>query len=293
MPPYQRISRSRVARHPHPIGVVEFYGGEVFAVWPTFFYGYFLAHLYNAGYTLIVVPVQFGLDHQAIACTLLDERDAVRAALPGLDTLPHFWVGHSVGGEIIALLEAWTNPQTNLFVAPGLSLQQPRSGVRDQPALLLAPDIADTQQAIPIRWLARLIEALGWGVKPSKPEIQALIAGRDLHNPTALISFRDDTIAGNAEQPPSQSDVAWFIQTYTTPHPELFVHHEIAGGHLEPIAFRVGRWILAMSWNHPNITPDLPRPLEPLALALLTRLGSLSATRRADLQAGSAERADI
>jgi hypothetical protein len=282
MPPYQRISHSWVARYPGARGVVAFYGGEFFGRFPTFFYGYFLNCLYNAGYTLIVVPVQSGLDHARIAVLLLEERDAVRAALPELNRLPHFWVGHSVGGEIIALLEAWTDPTTNRFRPPGLPLSVEHCGVRDEMALLMAPDIADTAQAIPIPPLAWLLDWLGLGVKPTKPQMKRVISTQDLHTPTALISFHDDTVAGNESESPAVSDVAWFIQTYNAPHPELFLHQEMAGGHLEPIAFYIGRWVFQFSLRHCNITSDLPRPLEPLAIEYLRQLGGIVDVRRAE-----------
>lgn len=285
MPSYQRISRSWVAQNPAARGVVEFYGGEFFGLFPTFFYGYFLSCLYNAGYTLIAVPVKVGLNHARIAAMLLEERDRVRQQLPGLDGLPHFWVGHSAGGEIIALLEAWTDPTTNRFRAPGLPVVSQRQGVVDEPALLMAPDIASTAQAIPVPPLAWLLDLLGLGVKPSKPEVKRIISSQDLHTPTALISFSDDTVAGNQSEPPSTSDVAWFIQTYSTPHPELFLHQEIAGKHLEPVAFYIGRWVFQLNPGHWNITNDLPRPLEPLAIGYLEQLGATPGSRRAQPQA--------
>lgn len=78
---YTGISRSQVARHPQPIGVVQFYGGAFFNGRPTLWYEHFLAELYRAGYTIIAPVIPAGLDHTNTAYTLLAERDNVRQAL--------------------------------------------------------------------------------------------------------------------------------------------------------------------------------------------------------------------
>jgi hypothetical protein len=56
----------------------------------------------------------------------------------------------------------------------------------------------------------------------------------------------------------------------------------MAGGHLEPIAFYIGRWVFQFSLRHCNITSDLPRPLEPLAIEYLRQLGGIVDVRRAE-----------
>jgi hypothetical protein len=61
---FQPISRSWVAIHPQPKGVIQFIGGAFFGTFvPTFFYRGLLSFLYNQGYTIIVLPFSFTFNH--------------------------------------------------------------------------------------------------------------------------------------------------------------------------------------------------------------------------------------
>ena len=66
-----------------------------------------------------------------------------------------------------------------------------------------------------MRSLARLLDKVGLGVLPTRKQTQCFIACSSLFNLTALISFRDDTVAGNernkfrSQENQDNSDVLW------------------------------------------------------------------------------------
>ncbi len=271
-PHYERISQSLVARHSRPLGVVEFYGGQFFGQFPVTSYNYLLGALFRAGYAIIAVPFRFGFNHTEIAEGLLIERDQVRARLPELEAVPHFWVGHSLGCKYIALLEAYTDAPSGKFLPPGRSLATARRGILDEPSLLMAPNIGDTSTALPVPLLPQLLDGLGRGVRPTRAETRRLIAEDDLFNLTALISFADDSIAGNASQPPAQSDVAWFLQTLAAHPGDMLLHEELAGGHLVPVGLQVADVVLEVD-PQPGLWPaEPPAELEQSAVRLLAEL---------------------
>ncbi|NJN19243.1 MAG: DUF1350 family protein [Oscillochloris sp.] len=246
-PHYKHISRSLVARHPQPVGVIEFYGGQFFGQLPVTSYDYLLATLFRNGYTIIGVPFTFGFDHVAIAEGLLRERDNVRRLLPELDSVPHFWLGHSLGCKFISLLEVYTNPNDGMFAPPGgPRLAAAQRGILDEPAILMAPDIADTAQAVPIPALGRFLDALGLGIQPDRRETQHLIESDPLFGLTALISFHSDRIAGNISQSPERSDAAWFLKMLQGRHPEGVLHQELPGGHLVPLGLQLDDIVLEL-----------------------------------------------
>lgn len=282
-PHYERISRSLVARHPNPIGVVEFYGGQFFGQLPATSYDYFLGMLFRAGYTIIAVPFTFGFNHTAIAEVLLVERDRVRERLPELANLPHFWVGHSLGCKFIALLEAYTEPVSGMFLPPGRTLATALRGILDEPSLLMAPDIGNTDSALPVPILPQLLDAFGLGVRPTRAETQHLIATNQLFGLTALISFARDRVAGNASEPPAVSDVAWFLQTLDARPGGRLLHEELPGGHLVPFGIRFSDTVLELDPQFGFLPAEPPAELEAVAvrlLAALTERRSLGIQRR-------------
>lgn len=238
---YRCVSGAFVAENPRQRGVIEFYGGAFFELLPQVSYDYLLQGLFNYGYTIIAVPFQFSLDHIKVAVNLIDKRDAIRAALnlpPSCREFPHFWLGHSVGCKIISLLEVLTNVPK-------------RTGITNEPSLLMAPDIADTSGTVP--WpFWRILDLLGQGVSPTKAQTQNLIDARtDLFTLAGIVSFADDDIAGNAEgtlPKNGDSDVKWFVDELEDRDAErrrdLFLHKELPGGHLAPIGFRFGPWLV-------------------------------------------------
>jgi len=271
-PRYERISRSLVARHPNPIGVVEFYGGQFLGQLPATSYDYFLGMLFRAGYTIIAVPFTLGFNHTEIAEILLIERDLVRAELPELASVPHFWVGHSLGCKFIALLEASTDPISGMFAPPGLATAGVRRGILDEPSLLMAPDIGDTDSALPVPILPGILDALGLGVRPTRAEMQRLVVESNLFNLTALISFERDRVAGNASEPPEVSDVAWFLDTLGARPEGRLLHEELPGGHLVPFGIRFGDVVLELDPRFGCPPAEPPAELEATAVRLLDEL---------------------
>ena len=80
--------------------------------------------------------------------------------------------------------------------------------IRNEPSLLIAPDISDTSSAIPIESIAKLMDSLRLGVKPTKKQTQLLIESSSLFSLTAILSFEKDMIAGNLENSTGDSEVA-------------------------------------------------------------------------------------
>lgn len=222
---FRAISHSWVAPHPAPVGVVEFIGGALYGLLPTIAYRHLLNRFYDAGYTVVAMPFSFGFNHGAIAKGILEERGKIRAELNYSENLPDVWVGHSVGCKYITLLEAMGD-------------------IIDQPSLLMAPDISDIQDALPIPPLARFLERLSLGIRPNRRETQTLVQQSQLFKLTALLSFNHDEIAGNVSQPSDKSDVAWFFKELKSRNLDSFIHQELPGGHREPIGLRIGRWLL-------------------------------------------------
>jgi hypothetical protein len=272
-PRYERISRSLVARHPSPVGVVEFYGGQFFGQLPVTSYDYFLGSLFRAGYAIIAVPYRPGFNHAAIAETLLEERDTVRERLPELANVPHFWVGHSLGCKFIALLEALTDVRSGLYLPAGRDRATARRGILDEPSLLLAPDISDTEDVLPIPFLGQILDTLGLGVRPNRAETQRLILESGLFGLTGLISFVRDRTAGNASGSPEESDVAWFIQALSGPLEHTLLHVELAGGHLVPLGLQIHDVVLEVDPAFGAVPAEPPAELEMAAIGMLAELG--------------------
>jgi len=249
---FRPISHSWVASHPNPIGVVEFIGGAMYGMVPHLAYAYFLSRLYEAGYSVIAVPTPPGFQHGAIAQGLLHERNTIRSLLQYPSDLPHIWVGHSLGCKYISLLEA--------------------SGkIMDQPSLLIAPDISDTSDALPIPALSRLLDRWQLGANPTRRDTQALIESSPFFNLTALISFEDDTIAGNGSGAIAQSDVAWFLHALKNRQGAQILWHELPGQHREPIGVKLGDLVIRPNRTKPFV-PIISRQLESLTCELLAKL---------------------
>lgn len=238
---YRRLSGAYVAENPQQRGVIEFYGGAFFELLPQVSYDYLLQGLFDLGYTIIAVPFQFSLDHIRVAVNLIEVREAVRKELclpPSCREFPHFWLGHSVGCKIISLLEVLTNVPKGNWIA-------------NEPSVLMAPDIADTSGTVP--WpFWRILDFLNLGVSPTKLQTKSLIEGRtDLFTLSGLVSFANDNIAGNAAgtlPKDGESDVKWFISELggrdVKRKRDLFLDRELPGGHLAPIGFRFGPWLV-------------------------------------------------
>lgn len=255
-PSFQPVSFSWVALHPKPKGIIQFIGGAFFGTFPTLFYRHLLQELYRKGYTLVVLPFRFSLRHWQIAYGMLEEQHRLRQILPDLaehqgydssiyhDVSSYLWIGHSLGCKYIALLELLSGDENAVAAALPedlVEIYRSSEGIWSQGSVLLAPDISDLDSAIPIRCLVALLKHLNISVRPDRQQTLDLIHQSSLFNLTAMMSFDRDTVAGNLRDTnPDVSDVLWlyqYLQTKSAPVQEL------SGKHLEPVGWRLGRYI--------------------------------------------------
>jgi hypothetical protein len=288
---FQPVSFSWVALHPDPKGIIQFIGGAFFGTFPTVFYRHLLQTLYQEGYTLVALPFRFSLRHWQIAYGLLDEQHRLRQILPDLanhqgyassiyqDDSSYQWLGHSLGCKYIALLELLSGDDDAVAAALPESLEpayRSSPGILGQRSVLLAPDISDLESAIPSRALVALLNRLGVGVRPNRQETLDLIRQSALFNLTAMISFNRDTVAGNLlDGDADKSDVLWlsqYLQTKTAPVKEL------PGKHLEPLGWRIGRFIADFNPLDKFIKPLQQWQVAEIAVGFL-KLGSGSDRR--------------
>lgn len=257
---FKPIAHSWVAIQSKPIGIVEFIGGALFGSAPIVSYDYFLRSLYEAGYTVIALPFRFGLNHQYIAETLLAERDEVfKEIAASHQGLPRFWVGHSLGCKYIILLEAARK-------------------LWDQPSLLIAPDISDTKEAVPVPLVPELLDKIGYGVKPTREETRKIIEQSDLFNLTALISFDKDKVAGTESEADKESDVALFIHELEDKKNRKLLRKQIPGKHEEIVGLKVRNLNGSVSFVDIDLSDGIfenakERQLETLAIDFLAKLG--------------------
>lgn len=277
---FQPISFSWVAVHPQPKGVIQFIGGTFFGTFPTVFYRNLLKELFADGYTIVALPFRFSFRHWPIALSLLQEQEILRKELTEVakklgwesdiyqERSSYFWVGHSLGCKYIALLEFlsdanWQNIANLCYgkdenrqiqkLISNSSIEIP--SIKGQPSLLIAPDISNTESAIPIRSLAMLLDKLGLGVRPTRAETQCFIASSSLFNLTALISFNRDDIAGSVTdidkslELQKNSDVLWLVEQLKARDLPVLTR-EIEGNHLAPISLKTDNHLVGI--NHFN-----------------------------------------
>lgn len=303
---FQPISSSWVAIHPNPKGVVQFIGGAFFGTFPTLFYRYFLSQLFAEGYTIIALPFRFSFRHWPIAVSLLKEQEVISKELIQIaqrqgyeyhvyqEKSNYLWVAHSLGCKYVAMLEFLSDPNWEEIVAKCVGnsrieriknvvesiIGREEVSIKGQASLLMAPDISDTESAIPVPAIAHLLDDIGLGVKPTRKETQDFINRSKLFNLTALISFDKDTIAGNKNdinKPPNQqkeSDVLWFIELLSKNLPDGFqpVIMEIPGKHLEPVGVKFGDYVVDLNPLDKFIEPIKDRWLERVAVKFLKEL---------------------
>lgn len=274
---FSPVSFSWVAIHPKPKGVIQFIGGAFFGTFPTVFYRYFLQQLFEEGYTIIALPFRFSFRHWSIAINLLKEQEVLRQELTKIacrlgyeydvyqEKASYFWLGHSLGCKYIALLEFLSNEQWKQIAescVERFAYQQietlidnaelESASILAQPSLLIAPDISNTESAIPVRAIARFLDRVGLGVLPTREQTQCFIERSHLFNLTAMISFDQDKLAGSEsdqyKHKPIQenSDVLWLIEQLKTKKLSI-LHKELRGKHLEPLGIRVGNYIVDLN----------------------------------------------
>lgn len=304
---FQPVSSSWVAIHPQPKGVVQFIGGAFFGTFPTLFYRYFLSQLFAEGYTIIALPFRFSFRHWSIAVSLLKEQEVISKELIAIakkmgynynvyqEKSNYFWVAHSLGSKYVAMLEFLSDANWEKIVSDCVDNSQidqiknmvesiigrEEISIKGQASLLIAPDISNTESAIPVPAIARLIDKLGLGVKPTRKDTQCFIESSNLFNLTGLISFDKDTIAGNKNdinkplEQQGESDVLWFIKLlYSQDLPARIqpVIREIPGKHLEPIGIKMGNYIVDFNPLDKFIESINDRWLERVAIQFLQEL---------------------
>ena len=307
------VSFSWIAIHPQPKGVIQFIGGAFFGTFPTIFYRYFLQVLFEAGYTIIALPFRFSFRHWEIGIDLLREQEVLRHELVKIaykldyedeiyqEHKNYYWVGHSLGCKYIALIEFLSSLQWPQIVQSCISRDIERqieaiistvgtgnTSIIDQPSLLIAPDIGDTESAIPVPTVAKFFDRVGWGVQPSRNQTQCLIDRSQLFNLTALISFDRDTLAGSKNDEfkapliREKSDVLWFIAQLTRRNKReesSILHQELLGKHLEPLGIRVGEYLVDLNPFDKFIMPLKNRQLEPYVLNFIDELKKRSRSK--------------
>jgi hypothetical protein len=306
---FRPISFSWVALHPQPKGVILFIGGAFFGTFPTLFYRYFFRKLFEEGYTIVALPFRFSFRHWPIAIGLLKEQIALREELAQRadylnragrgtydveiyrDPKKYFWIGHSLGSKYITLLEFfsgenWENVLTKCAgdKKEGMLMRIARSvndipleqrSIKGQPSLLIAPDISDTQSAIPkpLAFIAQFLDDIGLGVLPTNGQTRCFVEGSQVFRLTGLISFNRDTIAGNAKD--KTGDVFWFIEQLSSNFKKFpLLHQELPGKHLEPIGIQVGDYVVDYNPLDKFAEPIAERHLETVTIKFLDKLRS-------------------
>jgi Protein of unknown function (DUF1350) len=260
-------SKTRIALHPNPKGIVQFIGSFIFGSFPIWAYEYLLGNLYDRGYSLIVHrfpcnPAQF--NHWEVAIELFKEQQQLKSEIVKLlqadrqpdevsniylDPKNYLWLGHSLGCKYIILLEILSNDPVKrteilkncLKEKADLLLKQlqPAPGsqavnsidndkfIFNQPSLLLAPEISNT---------VRLLRS-GWRISnsrtsPNQKQTECLIKNSTgLFNLMGVISFNWDNIA--------EDDVAFIIKQLEQKKFKPPLATELEGAHFEPLGIYI------------------------------------------------------
>lgn len=218
------------------------------------------------------------------------------------------WVGHSLGCKYIALLEflsgEWQQVKQNIKLCEAnysrftnivndienlsldLDLEKRKTEViienyvgkkpeiinlfiKGQSSLLIAPDISNTENAIPIHLLAKLIDNFGLGVTPNLKQTYCLITRSKLFKLIALVCFKQDEIA--------QETCKWLINKLyinSESQNKLFppLTEQLNGKHLEPIGVKIGNYLIDLNPFDKFIEPIKSRKVETVAIFLLEKL---------------------
>lgn len=300
------LSFSWVAIHPNPKGVIQFIGGAFFGSLPTIFYRYLLKALFDEGYTIIALPFRFTFRHWSVSINLLKEQKLLSQEISQIakrlnyptevyqNPENYFWVGHSLGCKYIALLELlsgdrWRDILKRCNSDADRQIRQVEESIIDspdlqraikgQPSLLIAPDISDTQSAIPrpLAFIARFLDSKNLGVIPTRKQTLCYISKSPLFNLTGIISFDKDTIAGSEqdrfkdEEQRRNSDVLWLID-YLKPGKFPLLHQELSGKHLAPLGIKIGNYVIELNPLTKCVQRIQDRPLERVVVQFLNKL---------------------
>ncbi|MDY6784358.1 MAG: DUF1350 family protein [Cyanobacteriota bacterium] len=310
---FQPLSFSWVAIHPNPKGVIQFIGGAFFGSFPTIFYRNLLKTLFNEGYTIVAFPFRFSFRHWSIALSLLQEQKVLSKEISQIakelnypteiyqNSENYFWIGHSLGCKYIALLELlsddrWSdslkqcnldeNGQVRQIERRFRDYSELECSIKNQPSLLIAPDLSNTQSAIPrqLAFIARFLDSKKLGVIPTRKQTLCYISKSSLFNLTGIISFDGDIIAGSEndkfkdEVQRKNSDVLWLID-YLRQKTFPLLHQELSGKHLAPLGFQVGnnvvergRFVKRPYFITQSTHRAKMRPLEKVSIQFLEKL---------------------
>jgi Protein of unknown function (DUF1350) len=253
-------SRSKIALHPNPKGIIQFIGSFVLGSFPIWAYKSLNQYLYDQGYSLIIYrfpcnPIQ--LDHWEVSIKLYEEqinfsRDMLHTSEDKfgeilsiyLDPKNYLWVGHSLGCKFIILLEILSlepkrrmellkqclNP-VSLLKYEKLSKKLPSNlinskFIRDQSSIFLAPEISNTVRLLSGQRMSNT------KTSPNQRETECLIRGsKELFNLTGIVSFNWDWIA--------EDDVAFIQDQLKTKTLQPPLSLEMSGGHFEPLSLHI------------------------------------------------------
>lgn len=147
--------------------------------------------------------------------------------------------------KVESIYDEWLNIKKSIKKLVGCDVNLSGLFLRNEPSLLIAPDISDTDSAIPIKSVANLIDRLGRGAKPTKKETQCLIKNSNLFSLMAILSFEKDMIAGNREgsiEGENSSDVAWLAHYL---QPRLRGIKELTNAyHLQPHGYQADQYVV-------------------------------------------------
>ena len=139
------------------------------------------------------------------------------------------------------IYDEWLKIRKNIEALVGHGVDLTGLFLRNEPNLLVAPDISDTDSAIPIEAVAKLVDRLRRGVQPTKKQTQLLIENSCLFSLTSILAFEKDLIAGNLQNSTGDSDVAWLVSNL---QPRLKGVEELNFAyHLEPHGYQVARYV--------------------------------------------------
>ena len=139
------------------------------------------------------------------------------------------------------IYDEWLKIRKNIEALVGHGVDLTGLFLRNEPNLLVAPDISDTDSAIPIEAVARLVDRLRRGVQPTKKQTQLLIENSCLFSLTSILAFEKDLIAGNLQNLTGDSDVAWLVSNL---QPRLKGVEELNFAyHLEPHGYQVAQYV--------------------------------------------------
>lgn len=139
------------------------------------------------------------------------------------------------------IYDDWLRIKKNIEVLVGHEVDLTGLFLRNEPSLLIAPDISDTDSAIPIEAVAQLVDRLGRGVQPTKKQTQLLIKNSSLFSLTSILAFEKDMIAGNLANSTGDSDVAWLVSNLK--HRLKGVEKLTNAYHLEPHGHQVAQYV--------------------------------------------------